>query len=97
MSRRCDLSGTGVMSGNNVSHAHNKTRRRFLPNLQEISLYSDALNKSVRLRLMTSTVRTVEKKGGIDAYLMAAKQTDLSPEIRRLKKRIKSAIARKAR
>jgi large subunit ribosomal protein L28 len=85
------------MSGNNVSHAHNKTRRRFLPNLQEISLYSDALNKSVRLRLMTSTVRTVEKKGGIDAYLMAAKQPDLSPEIRRLKKRIKSAIARKAR
>ena len=96
MSRRCDLTGTGVLSGYNVSHAHNKTRRRFLPNLQVISLFSDALNKPVRLRLMASTVRTVEKKGGIDAYLMAANQADLSPEIRRLKKRIKKAIETKA-
>jgi large subunit ribosomal protein L28 len=96
MSRRCDLTGTGVMSGNNVSHAHNKTRRRFLPNLQITSLFSDALSKPVRLRLMASTVRTVEKKGGIDAFLMDAKQSELSPEIRRLKKRIINAIAAKS-
>jgi len=84
------------MSGNNVSHAHNKTRRRFLPNLQITSLFSDALCKPVRLRLMASTVRTVEKKGGIDAYLMDAKQSELSPGIRRLKKRIINAIAAKS-
>ncbi len=96
MAKRCDLSGNGVMSGNNVSHAHNKTRRRFLPNLQVISLYSDALNKPIRLRLSAKTVRTVEKKGGIDAYLLAAHDSRLSPEVLRIKKRVKKAIAAKA-
>lgn len=96
MSKRCDLSGKGVMSGNNVSHAHNKTRRRFMPNLQVISLFSEALNKPVRLRLTASTVRTVEKRGGIDAFLLKANAADLTPEIRRLKKRVKKAIEAKA-
>ncbi|MEQ8195416.1 MAG: 50S ribosomal protein L28 [Rhodospirillales bacterium] len=93
MSRRCDLSGKKVMTGNNVSHAHNKTRRRFLPNLQVISLYSDALKKPVRLRLSAAAVRTVEKKGGIDAYLMDARHDRLAPEIQRLKKQVKKAAA----
>ena len=96
MARRCDLTGKGVLTGNNVSHAHNKTRRRFLPNLQQISLFSDALNKSVRLRLCTNTVRTVEKNGGLDAYLMKTALDKLTPEIRRLKKRIKKALEAKA-
>ncbi|MEL0107044.1 MAG: 50S ribosomal protein L28 [Rhodospirillales bacterium] len=96
MSKRCDLSGKGVMTGNNVSHAHNKTRRRFMPNLQQISLFSDALNQQVRLRLTASTVRTVEKRGGLDSFLMKANASDLTPEIRRLKKRIKKAIEVKA-
>ena len=96
MSRRCDLSGKQVMTGNNVSHAHNKTRRRFLPNLQVISLYSDALKKPVRLRLSVQAIRTVEKRGGLDAYLLAARQDRLTPEILRLKKRIKKAVGAKA-
>ena len=96
MAKRCDLTGKSVMTGNNVSHAHNKTRRRFLPNLQVISLFSDALNKPVRLRLSTSAVRTVEKNGGLDAFLMKTSQARLTPEIRRLKKRIKKALEAKA-
>jgi large subunit ribosomal protein L28 len=96
MSRRCDLSGKQVMTGNNVSHANNKTRRRFLPNLQVISMYSDALKKPVRLRLSVQAIRTVEKRGGLDAYLLAARQDRLTPEILRLKKRIKKAAGAKA-
>ena len=96
MARRCDLTGKGVLTGNNVSHAHNKTRRRFLPNLQVISLFSDALKKPVRLRLCTNTVRTVEKNGGLDAFLMKTAPEKLTPEIRRLKKRIKKVLEAKA-
>ena len=96
MARRCDLTGKGVLTGNNVSHAHNKTRRRFLPNLQVISLFSDALKQSVRLRLCMNTVRTVEKNGGLDAFLMKTSLEKLTPEIRRLKKRIKKALEAKA-
>ncbi len=91
MSRRCQLTGRGVQSGNNVSHAHNKTRRRFLPNLQKASLFSEALGKSVRLKLSAYAIRTVERKGGLDAFLMNARTADLAPEIQRLKKRIKKA------
>ena len=96
MARRCALTGKGVQTGNNVSHAHNKTRRRFLPNLQVSSLLSDALGTSVRLRLSTAAIRTVEHKGGLDAFLLDARAEDLTTETRRLKKRIKNAIARKA-
>ena len=91
MSRLCALTGKGVQTGNNVSHAHNKTRRRYLPNLQQVSLMSDALGKSVRLRVSTAAIRTVEHKGGLDAFLLDARDSDLNLEMRRLKKRIKSA------
>ena len=94
MARRCELSGKGVLTGNNVSHANNKTRRRFLPNLQQTSLLSDALGQMVRLRLSTQTIRTVEHNGGLDAYLMSARPSQLSAEARRLKKRIEKAAAR---
>ena len=88
MSRRCQLTGRGVQAGNNVSHAHNKTRRRFLPNLQKTALFSDALGQSVSLKVTARAIRTVERKGGLDAFLMDAKTDELEPEIQRLKKRI---------
>ncbi|MEE9317235.1 MAG: 50S ribosomal protein L28 [Rhodospirillales bacterium] len=91
MSRRCQLTGRTVQTGNNVSHAHNKTRRRFLPNLQKTSLFSEALGKSVRLKLSVYAIRTVERKGGLDAFLLAARTADLPLEIQRLKRRIKKA------
>ena len=78
MSRRCELTGKGVMTGNNVSHAHNKTRRRFLPNLQQISFYSERLGKSLKFRVSVSAARTVEHKGGIDTYLMNSRHNLLS-------------------
>lgn len=96
MARRCDLTGKGVLTGNNVSHANNRTRRRFLPNIQETSLLSDALGQMVRLKLSTGALRTVEHRGGLDAFLKAARASELSPEARRLKKRILAAEAKAA-
>ena len=93
MSRRCALTGKGVQTGNNVSHAHNKTRRRYLPNLQQVSLMSDALGKLVSLRVSVAAIRTVEHKGGLDAFLLDACNGDLNIEMRRLKKQIKIAQA----
>lgn len=93
MSKRCALTGKGVQSGNNVSHAHNKTRRRFLPNLQETSLMSDALGRPVRVKLSASAIRTVEHKGGLDAYLLSAKEAVLSQEMVKLRRQIKKAAA----
>ena len=93
MARRCPITGKGVMSGNNVSHANNKTRRRFLPNLQETSVMSDALGRPVRLRVSTNGLRTIEHRGGIDVFLRKAKSVDLTPELRRLKRRIARAAA----
>ena len=93
MSRRCALTGKGVQTGNNVSHAHNKTRRRYLPNLQQVSLMSDTLGKAVRLRVSTAAIRSVEHKGGLDAFLLDARDSDLNLEMRRLKKQIKNAQA----
>ena len=93
MSRRCALTGKGVQTGNNVSHAHNKTRRRYLPNLQQVSLMSDALRKLVSLRVSVAAIRTVEHKGGLDAFLLGARDGDLNLEMRRLKKQIKNAQA----
>ncbi len=92
MARRCELTGKGVLTGNNVSHAHNKTRRRFLPNLQRTSLVSDALGQTVRLRLCTNALRTVDSKGGLDAYLLDVSDDKLSLNARRLKRRIRKAI-----
>lgn len=93
MARRCALTGKGVQTGNNVSHAHNKTRRRFLPNLQVASLVSTALGESVRMRLCTNALRTVEHKGGLDEYLLDTRDVNLTPEMIRLKKRVKKAQA----
>jgi large subunit ribosomal protein L28 len=88
MARRCIITGKGVQTGNNVSHAHNKTRRRFLPNLQRVSLQSEALGEAVRMRITTSALRTIEKNGGLDAWLLGTPNRKLSIEARRLKRRI---------
>ncbi len=94
MARRCQITGKGVMTGNNVSHAHNKTRRRFLPNLQHASLMSEALGEMVRLRLTTGAIRTIDCNGGLDAYLLGVPDLKLPIEARRLKRRIEKAKAR---
>ena len=96
MARRCEITGKGVQTGNNVSHANNKSRRRFLPNLQQTSLKSDALGKMVRLRVTTHAIRTIEHNGGLDAYMLKAKNSQLGLEARALKRRIEKAAAAKA-
>ena len=96
MSRRCDITGKGVLVGNNVSHANNKTKRRFLPNLQVTSMLSDALGQAVRLRLSANAIRTIEINGGLDAYLLSVSDGRLPTEARQLKRRIVKAQARKA-
>jgi large subunit ribosomal protein L28 len=96
MSRICELTGKSVMSGNNVSHANNRTRRRFLPNLVSVTLMSEALNQSVRLRISANALRTVEHRGGLDAFLMKAGNEDLSQRARLLKKQIAKKIAGEA-
>ena len=93
MSRRCSMTGKGVLSGNNVSHAHNKTRRRFLPNLQVTSLLSDALGEVVRLRLSARAIRTIEHKGGLDAFLLGTSDTKLPEDALSLKRKVKKAMA----
>ena len=96
MSRRCDITGKGVMTGNNVSHAHNRTRRRFLPNLQAVTVLSETLDAPIKLRLATSTLRSIEKRGGLDAYLLAAKDNELTDTAVKIKRRIKKAQAKAA-
>jgi len=96
MARRCALSGKGVLTGNNVSHANNRTRRRFLPNLQETALLSDALGQMVRLKLSTRTIRTIERNGGLDQYLLTSRASELTVEGRQLRKRIEKAQAKQA-
>ena len=93
MARRCALTGKGVQTGNNVSHANNRTRRRYLPNLQQQRFYSETLGESIRLRVSTQALRTVEKRGGLDGYLLKARNTDLSTELKRLKQRLIAARA----
>ena len=78
MSRVCELSGKGPMSGNSVSHANNKTRRRFLPNLNDVTLISDVLGQSFKLRVSAAALRTVDHRGGLDAFLAKAKDDELS-------------------
>ena len=92
MTRKCDLSGKIVMTGNNVSHANNKTKRRFIPNLQVTSLFSDKLNKKIKFKVATSTLRTIEKNGGIDNYLIEASNKNLSTSARKYKRIIKKII-----
>ena len=95
MSRRCELTGKGLLVGHNVSHANNKTKRVFRPNLQVISLASDALGNTYKLKISMSALRTVDRTGGLDAFLLKAKDAVLSPRALRLKRQIakKSATA----
>ena len=95
MARRCGITGKGVLTGNNVSHANNKSRRRFLPNLQETSFFSDVLATSIRLRLTTNGIRTVEHNGGLDAFLLGTPNRNLPEEAQVLKRRILRAQAKK--
>ncbi len=88
MSRRCELTGKAVQSGNKVSHSNRKTRTRFLPNLCNVTLISDALGRSVRLRIAAAALRSVEHRGGLDAFLLKAHEDDLSPNTRALKREI---------
>jgi large subunit ribosomal protein L28 len=95
MSRRCVITGKGVQVGNNVSHANNKTKRRFLPNLQYGSVLSDALGHAVKLRLTTNAIRTIEHNGGLDAYLLGTPDAKLTSDARRLKRRVEQAHAKR--
>ena len=88
MARRCELSGKGAMSGNNVSHAQNKTRRRFLPNLCDVTLMSEKLNRSYKFRIAASTLRTVDRVGGLDNYLVKAQDDRLSPAALKVKREL---------
>jgi len=93
MSRRCELTGKGPMSGNNVSHAKNRTKRRFLPNLNDVTLMSDALGRSFQLRISAAALRTVDHRGGLDAFLAKAKDVELSDKALKIKKDISKAQA----
>jgi large subunit ribosomal protein L28 len=93
MARVCPLSGKKNLRGNRVSHANNKTKRRFMPNLQNISFLSDVLGSKIQVRLSAHAIRSVEKNGGIDKYLLSACNCSLLPRFRRLKKLIKSKTA----
>jgi large subunit ribosomal protein L28 len=96
MSRRCVITGKGVLTGNNVSHANNKSRRRFLPNLQESSFWSEILAVPVKLRLSTNGIRTVEHNGGLDAFLLGTPDRKLTVDAIVLKRRLERAQAAKA-
>ncbi len=96
MARRCELTGKGVMTGNNVSHAHNKTRRRFLPNLVNVHLMSDVMGASYRFRISTQALKSVEHRGGLDAFLLKARDSELSEKARKLKKQIRRRLAERA-
>ncbi|MBY6048037.1 50S ribosomal protein L28 [Vannielia litorea] len=93
MSRVCELTGKGPMTGNNVSHANNKTRRRFLPNLQDVTLISDTLGRPFKLKVSNHALRTVDHRGGLDAFLAKAKADDLSAKALKIKKDIEKAQA----
>lgn len=91
MSRRCELTGKGPMTGNNVSHANNKSKRRYLPNLVDVTLASDALQQGYRLRISAHALRSVDHRGGLDAFLAKAKDEELSPRALKIKKEIAKA------
>ena len=93
MSRRCELTGKGPMSGNNISHANNKTRRRFLPNVVDVTLASETLGKSYKLRISAAALRSVDHRGGLDAFLAKARDEELSDRVLAIKKEISKAAA----
>ena len=88
MAKKCDLTGTGVQSGNNVSHANNRTRRRFMPNLHVVSLLSETLNKVFKLKICSKTLRSIEHNGGLDSYLEKTASKNLTPEAKAIKKQV---------
>ena len=96
MSRVCELTAKGVLSGNNVSHANNKTRRKFLPNLLNVTLISDALGQRYRLRVSAAALRSVEHRGGLDQFLLKAKDDELSMRARLLKRQVAKKLAEAA-
>jgi len=93
MSRRCELTGKAVLTGNNVSHAKNRTRRRFLPNLNDVTLSSDTLGRSFKFRISAAALRTVDHRGGLDAFMAKSKDVELSPAALKVKKDIAKAQA----
>ena len=93
MSRRCELTGKGPMSGNNVSHAYNKTRRRFPPNLNYVTLQSEVLGRGIKLRISAAALRSVDHRGGLDAFLAKARDGGLSANALKVKKEIAKATA----
>ena len=96
MSRRCEFTNKGPMSGNNVSHAKNRTRRRFLPNLNDVTLQSETLKRGIKLRISAAALRSVDHRGGLDAFLAKAKDTELSANALKVKKAIAKAQAANA-
>lgn len=96
MSRRCELTGTGAQSGNNVSHSNRKSRRSFIANIQPVSLMSDALGRMVRLKITAATLRSVDHNGGIDEFLSTTADSKLTDKAKRLKRQIKKSKAKKA-
>ncbi|MBI1245552.1 MAG: 50S ribosomal protein L28 [Alphaproteobacteria bacterium] len=96
MARRCMVTGKGPMIGNNVSHANNKTKRRFLPNLQDATLLSDVLGRSVRVRISTNGLKTVEHAGGLDSWLVKTPNRKLDKDMRRLKEQVETALEKRA-
>jgi len=91
MSRVCELTGKGPMTGNNVSHANNRTRRRFLPNLNDVTLQSETLGRGIKMRISAAALRTVDHRGGLDGFLAKAKDIELSPNALKVKKEIAKA------
>ncbi|MAV01552.1 MAG: 50S ribosomal protein L28 [Rhodobacteraceae bacterium] len=91
MSRRCELTGKGVMVGNNVSHANNKTKRRFLPNLNDVTMLSEVLDRSFKFRVSAAALRTVDHRGGLDGFMAKAKDNELSEKALRVKREIQKA------
>ncbi|HVX99160.1 MAG TPA: 50S ribosomal protein L28 [Pseudorhodoplanes sp.] len=93
MSRKCDLTGKTAQVGHKVSHSNRKTKRRFLPNLVNVTMMSDALQRSVRLRVSTNALKTVDHRGGLDAFLIKAKDETLSPKALKLKTELRKKLA----
>jgi len=91
MSRICELTGKGPVTGNNVSHANNKTRRRFLPNLNDVTLQSETLGRGIKMRISAHALRSVDHRGGLDKFLAKAKDTELSANALKVKKEIAKA------
>ena len=93
MSRRCDLTGKGVMVGHKVSHSNIKTKRRFLPNLLNVTLMSDALGRSFKMRISANALKSVDHRGGLDAFLLKAKDAELAPKVLDIKRSLRKKLA----